>query len=100
PTSVLSMSARLGPSQSRAGSPEALRKGKIAIETGARAEDDDVTGPNSLWRKRKPIVVRINTAATTPMRGQGMSRPHGLTSEKRRVAAARLPCQFSRSAKA
>src|ERR1700731_3138066 len=33
PTSVLSMSARLDPSQSTLGSPEALRKGKIANET-------------------------------------------------------------------
>jgi len=37
PTSVLNISARLGPSQSILGSPDALRKGRMASETAAGA---------------------------------------------------------------
>src|SRR5207302_6297825 len=51
PTSVFNISARLGPSQSSEGSPEVLRKGRIASETAGAAGPGLATGPKIFPRK-------------------------------------------------
>src|SRR3989442_145328 len=59
--SVLSISARVGPSQLSDVSPDALRKGKIASETtGAVAVF--ALGPLNAPRNRKPRITTISTA--------------------------------------
>src|SRR2546427_5142891 len=61
PMSVLSISARVGPSQLSDVSPDALRKGKIASETtGAVAVF--ALGPLNAPRNRKPRITTISTA--------------------------------------
>src|ERR1700674_2849707 len=64
PTSVLSMSARLGPSQSSEESPEAFRRGRMAREAcsiGALGFPAD--REKSLPRKTIPGIARKTTAA-------------------------------------
>src|SRR5580700_12234523 len=100
PTSVLNISARLEPNQSKLGSPEAFLKGRIANETAGtalgRAEDDE----NSLSRNRYPPIASKTTINPAVIDGHGMVRPHGpILGSKLSVAPARLPCHVSRSAK-
>src|SRR5271167_4338651 len=102
PTSVLSMSARLGPIQSRLGSPDALRKGKIASDTaglvGAVMALDE--GPKSGSRSRNAPIARARAVITPAISGHGRVCPHGLTlASKLMVPAARLSFHVFRSAK-
>src|SRR5207302_3953228 len=94
PMSVLSISARVGPSQLSDVSPEALRNGRIAKEDGAA---EGFTEGASLPRNRNPVITTTMTAANPPTQCQGMSCPQGRTGGNCSVAAAVLPCQAARS---
>src|SRR5882762_8147111 len=69
PTSVLNMSARLEPSQSTLGSPEALRNGRIARER-AGAEAVFADGGKSVPRNKNPAIASNSTVATPITSGQ------------------------------
>src|ERR1700683_4791528 len=71
PTSLLSISAMLDPSQSSDGSPDALRKGRIASDVagGALAAVSAVF-ENSRARKTKAAIARIIAAEATPIASQ------------------------------
>src|SRR5580704_10749936 len=100
PTSVLNISARLEPNQSKLGSPEAFRNGRIASEIAGpalvRAGDEE----NRLSRNRYPAIASTTTIKPAVIDGHGIVRPHGpILGSKLSVAPARLPCHVSRSAK-
>src|SRR5580698_2948161 len=100
PTSVLNISARLEPNQSKLGSPEAFLKGRIANEMAGAALVRDGDDENTLSRNRYPPIARMTTINPAVIDGHGMVRPHGpIFGSKLRVAPARLPCQVSKSAK-
>src|SRR5271156_6896816 len=67
PTSVLNISARLEPSQSRDASPEAFRNGRIASErAGGAVAVFSPEFPNSRPRKMKAAEARKITAELAP----------------------------------
>src|SRR5208282_2653915 len=101
PTSVLSMSARLGPIQSRLGSPDALRNGKIANDTTGPAGADLVLGDlKSRSRRMYPPLARITTVKIPAISGHGRVCPHGFTlASNLTVPAALLSFHVFRSAR-
>src|SRR5664279_4597439 len=102
PTSVLNMSARLGPIQSRLGSPDALRKGKIASDTVGLAGANPVLGDDLKSRSRSmyPLIARTKAVTIPAMSGHGRVCPHGLTlASKLIVPAALLSFHVFRSAR-
>src|SRR5580692_7727894 len=100
PTSVLSISDRLEPNQSKLGSPEAFLKGRIASETAGGALVCAGDDENSLSRNRYPPIASTTTIKPAVIDGHGIVRPHGpIFGSKLSVAPARFPCQVSKSAK-
>ena len=97
PTSVLSMSATLEPSQSRELSPDALRNGRIASETSGLTTScfDDVC-LKIVSRYLMPTNAITRTAAISPIHGHALGA-HRRTLWNASVAPAVLPCQPSRS---
>src|ERR1700676_5588680 len=77
PTSVVSMSARLEPSQSSDGSEDAFRKGKIANETAGATGAELLERPNSLSRSRYPLTASNNNATAAAINGHRVSIPAG-----------------------
>src|SRR5580704_11652818 len=76
PTSVLSVSATLDPSQPRLSSADALRNGRMASETAGPAAAF-LAGANNSSRSRKPVRASTKTAdAANPVPGDGL--PPGL----------------------
>ena len=80
PTSVLSMSARLVPNQSRCASPEPLRKGSIASETSGAAAAVVAGVLLSVFEESLPLNAQSPPAAMatakvpTPIHFQGIRR--------------------------
>ncbi len=95
PTSVLSMSARLGPSQSRAGSADALRKGRIASDmAGAAGDVVWWQAPEQAVAKQEPANGKDESGHYPAISGHGRVCPQGLTSRPadRAGCSLVLPC--------
>src|SRR3954463_4948894 len=95
--SVLSMSAKLAPSQVSEGSPEALLNGRIAREActvGAFAGVGAFVCSN-----KKPVAANISTANPTLIFDQGRVLPNVPSEWNRKLAAAPVVLMSLRSAK-
>src|SRR5204862_5780824 len=100
PTSVLSISATVEPSQSKLGSPEAFRNGRMANETAGAAGASGLLGDKSLSRKINPVIASRIAANAPPNFGQGIVCPQGRElAGNCNVAAACPPCHALRSAR-
>src|SRR6202050_1237827 len=101
PTSVLSISAMLDQSQSSDGSPEALRKGRMASDmAGGALAPVSAVFENSRPRKMKAAIASIIVAEATPIASQFLGLA---TTTGGGVAIVTVldvpPCHASRSAR-
>src|SRR5579863_7274745 len=96
PTSVLSMSARLEPSQSSLASPEPLRNGRMARETSGPAGGLAIVVEVSLPLTVQPAMATAAASVAATIHFQGIARGGtgaGITTD---AAIGRLPSQASR----